>query len=494
MMYSINSKQGYLTIFAFVFACMIGVLGAYSPVYSIGLLIVFISIVYYAFYSSKIFWHFLFIIPFIPNYFSFKVTSSLPLVSAFRVVLLFFIVDQLLFKRRLPLLINTIKQDKFNVIVTIYSLCAFVLGLLKLSTGNNTAFIGSVSLLLENILFYYLIQMNIRIEIQKHGEKLLKQFLDIMCLSAFVLSILGIIEFVTSFNIFTLLNTSNVLGVGSSTYFRAGSLRVSTSFPHALGYGMYLLLIIPLVYVQWKRYKSSYYLMLLILLLVNVLLTGSRSTILALGLSFVTYFLVINLKQKLILFYSVFFLGIPLLLFCLTPGANEIPGVSIISKNVQSVSDAVFGTSYVKDFGMNAEPFSYRQQLINYAFSQTGSNDIIGKGIGFIRTEPLVFNIPELNPYGPTISYSVDNYYINVKLEQGWIGLISTLLFLSFVLFKMFKNRKRHPLFAMMIVGLVGYLFELTMVNDLGTIKYFWILLALFSSCLIFLNEKQLPD
>ncbi|MED1471933.1 O-antigen ligase family protein [Bacillus salipaludis] len=498
------SREFYLLFFVFIFVVLLSFIGSvYSNVVSLAFMGAFIFYIYYLYNNKKTFWHLLIIIPFLPPYFAVQI-GTLPVITAFRALLLIFIIDQLIIKKRLPELLYTIRNDKLTPIIFIYSGGVMIPGFVQLVSQNDkTAFIGSLAIIIEKVLLYYLVAINVKLEVKTHGkDKVLNKLLHYLCASAFVLAIFGIIEYSTSFNVFNLLEISPVEGISSnaSTYIRQGHLRVSTSFLHSLAYGLYLLLMIPIAYYQANVYKKnknkfSFYSILFLLLIINLFLTYSRSTLLTLfAVSFVIFFIFSNLKRKIIIFYSAFFLFFPVAAFSLTSVADDIPVISTIGANTKALSDTFFGTHLVKDFGKNSEPFSYRNLLINYAFKEQESfENIFGKGIGFIRKEPLVFNIPELNPYGPTISTSVDNYYVNVKLELGWIGFTTTLLFLVVVLFSIFKHRKSNNFNRILLVSFSGYLFELTMVGDLYTMQYFWILLAVASGFNSFKDKNEKP-
>lgn len=480
-----------ISIIYIIIAIFLG--NIYSPLISFGLMFLFLFIVYYGLYIKNTFWHFLFIIPFIPPYLAYQLSSSLPVITAYRLILLLFIFDQLLVKKKLRIFLKTIKKDKFSPVIFIYSIGIMVPGFFHLSESfDKTAFIGSFSIIFENVILYYLILMNCGTYFKK-DIKYFQKALSIICLSSLILSILGIIEYVTSFNIFHLLETSNVSGILSNTYVRQGQLRVSSSFSHALGYGLYLLLVIPIAFYKFKKSNhKKYYTVLLFLLIINLFLTISRSTLLAFGCSLFVFYLLSNLKRKIMYLYISLIIVFPAMAISLVPGTENVPVISIIGNNLKGLSDTFLGTHMATDYGNNIEPFSYRNQLINYALSQQGTDNIFGKGVGFIRKEPLVFYIPEINPYGPTISQSVDNYYANVKLESGWIGLISTFILLFAIILTIFRNRKKGLFNKIILVSFMGYLIELFSVNDLNTIIFLWILLAIYSSYLSLNRENKL--
>ncbi|MGQ7889891.1 O-antigen ligase family protein [Paenibacillus sp. WC2504] len=460
----------------------------HSVIYPITIAVSGLCFVYYLINYKKTFWYFLGIIPFLPAYFSVQF-GSFPVITAFRVLLLLFIIDQLILKKRLAFLLNTMKKDRLAPIILFYTAVICSTSLVHLAMDKDfTSMIGAISIIVEKVLLYYLVLMNINIESNRNSAYLDK-VLHTFCFSAFVLAVLGVIEYFTSFNVFSLLETSNSEAIRYSTYIRQGDLRVASSFLHSLGYGLYLLLIIPIVFYQLRKYMNNkktigfkYYVVLLFLLLTNLLLTSSRSTLIALAIGFIVYFIMTSLRNKIIIAYSAVFLCIPFLVFSITSYADDIPLVSSVGKNVKALSDTLLGTSLVEDYGKNSEPFTYREELVRYAFNQEGIDGVFGKGIGFIRNEPLIFYLPTINPYEATVSKSVDNYYVNAKLESGWIGLLVTIIFLLTVLLKIYKQRKKDFFYLVLFTSFAGYLIELTMVNELETMRYFWILLAVFSA------------
>lgn len=494
------SSKGLVIFLSILLTAVLSYIGAsYSNVYSLAFAVLFLALFVYLLNISKIFWYFLILIPFLPPYFAFQLTPSLPVINAFRILLILLIIDQLLIKKRIPNLITTIRTDRLFVPVLIYLIGASIPGFYHFALeSDKTALIGSISIIVEKVLFYYIILMNFKsFHINSDNNEFLNKIINIICGTAFVLSVLGVVEYLTNYNIFHLLETSNVEGILASDYIRQGSLRVSTSFSHALGYGLFLLLVIPIAYYRLitSRNHKKFYLFLLFLLILNMLLTSSRSTLLAFGVSVIVFFLLSNLKKKIIFFFVTSFVLLPTILFSLTTYADKVPIISTISQNTKPLADAFFGTELATNYGDNAEPFTYRNALISYAFSLEGSENMLGKGIGFIRSEPLVFYLPELNPYEPIISKSVDNYYINVKLEEGWFGFVATILFFIIVTWKLFKKRKAHPLVPFILISFCGYYVELAMVNELETLKFYFIFLAIFSTLYSTNNKnKKITD
>lgn len=457
---------------------IIGNILNYKIPFLIVTLIIFLGIYFINLNNSyKIF---IILTPIIPLYLAIDVSTSLPLLSAYRLLYLLFIIDELIIKKKISKLIDCIKKDMFTNIIFIYIASLFIATIINF---NKTSLVNLISIIIEQILLYYIICINIK------SMKTVELIIDLIIKVSLVLSILGVIEYLTSFNIFSLLDTSKRLS--SSNYIRMGSLRVSTSFNHSLGYGLYLVLFIPIVMYRMhksklEKKKTNLYFdrVTFILMNINLILTGSRSTILILIFQYSIMFLMSSWRKQVIISIVGIIIFGAITIFSISPVGENIPGISMINNNIKMLYDTLLGTNLVDNFGDNDDPFIYRGKLIEYALSKKGKEFIAGQGLGFIRDNPLVFDIPELNPWGPTISYSVDNYYILKFLEVGFIGLIGTIALFFKYLRSIFINIKINYFNKMLFVSMIGYLVNLFMVDQLETIKYLWILLALYSSIL----------
>ncbi|WP_127531053.1 O-antigen ligase family protein [Paenibacillus kobensis] len=462
--------------------------------------LVLVSVIIYLMNPQKIFWYFIVLMPLLPPYLAYKAGGA-PFVNGFRILLLIFIFDQLILKRRVSEFISSIRSDKFKVVVLIYAFGIIISGLVRASMFDMSSnLISSTAIIVEKVVFYYLILMNINIEVQKGGHReFINKFLHRISVVAFILAILGILEYFSQFNIFSLLDVSNYEGLKYHPFIRSGQLRVSSSFSHTLGYVMYLLIMIPIVFYQatWAakegKKKRVFYFSLILLLILNLFMTLSRSAMLAATVAVVTYAVFSVAKSRMKFIFAVFYIVFPLLFLSLTPVGKDIPGVSTIGSNINALSDALLGTQKVENFGNNEDPFVYRNALIKYSFQLKGNEAIWGKGIGFIENEPLEFYLPEIAPFVATISRSIDNYYILTKLEQGWVGLVVTLILFITVVFTAIRYRRKNNLNLMILVSFLAYFVQLFMVADLDTIKYFWMFLAVLSVFHSYNANEELP-
>ncbi|MBQ8798857.1 MAG: hypothetical protein IJZ55_04755 [Lachnospiraceae bacterium] len=290
---------------------------------------------------------------------------------------------------------------------------------------------------------------------------------------AYFFGIYGLVEFACGQSLF--LKFLRTLPTAVNNCYRSGHYRVMGPCGHPLGYGLVLLLLIALACVDLE--KNEVYLfkrpVLLVLLLLNVVLTGSRST-LGIALAEVVVIILIsnrtNIKKSLFMLVCfIFALGLFLLLFYKT-GIGRY-----ILMQITSVIDQVLGTELAGNFGADVTTLqnseSYRENLPEI-FKLDWLNPFIGRGVkrGFGA---------EIN--GVYI-HSVDNYYVVQYIKYAYPGLISYVLFMVTTLVVMVKSivRYKSALCKLLLVATVCYYVNLWWLDALQTLKYEYIMIALF--------------
>lgn len=460
---------------------------AVSPMSGILIFVLVIGVIIYFMFLRETLWMFFLLTPFIPMYVGLNISDSFPYISLFRILLFVFFIDQLIIKKRANLFLKIIKNDANNKLHLMLSILFLISGMFNfIIKGSLESIVGSVSFIIENIMFYFIIKTAVYSEKEKIGAKLLEaKFLKSLFIILIFLSTFGIFESMFSYNIFSGMNIFQNTSIATEDYIRLGEIRVKTTFVHSLGYAIFILLLLPIVLESYKNNMINKFLAitLYMLMIYNLFLTLSRSMLIVLLISVIFYFLYWSNKKRIIFFY-VNLITIPMLIaFSLMKATENM----LISKNVKAIIDSLFGTKLSKNFGDNSEPFEYRLRLIDYMLDQDAINSLLGKGIGFIRNSPLSFNIPEINPYGPVISYSIDNFYINMALENGYIITITFLVLIFKNIRTIYQHSRENVFLKSVFIGIMSYSLALTTVNDLYTFKYVWIILA-FSNVLI---EKE---
>lgn len=305
----------------------------------------------------------------------------------------------------------------------------------------------------------------------------------LICASYFF-GVLGLVDFVRGKSLMLQLLSTLPSAVANS--YRSGHYRIMGPCGHALAYGLFLILLIAIACVDLKR--NEVYLfrrpVLIILLYINVFLTGSRST---LGIAILEAFLIIlfskvsNIKKTLLLLSAIIAaLGFFLLIF-----HNTNIGQYILMQ-IASVIDQVFGTEYAALFGAettrltNSEEYRKALPLI---FSLDWLNPIVGRGVS--------------RSFGAEINgffiQSIDNYYVSQYIKYAYPGMIAYILFIATILGTMIAGIRRYnsALVKMLFVGTVCYYINLWWLDALQTLKYEYIVIAVFYAYMLGVKEEK---
>ena len=291
---------------------------------------------------------------------------------------------------------------------------------------------------------------------------------------SYIIVLLGIVEMVLQRSPFSFLET--ISGLYTGRFIRSGHYRIMGPANHSLGYGLILITMLPIICFDQEKQEINVlsHKLLLLLTTVNVIFNGSRSTLGVFLLEIVLIILFsskVNIK-KFILIGSIFFVvfGCFLVIFQTTSFAQYI------LLQITSVIDELFGTTYSIQYGANVEALSsssnYRDQL-KYIFQVEWLNPWLG--LGRKRSFASEINGSFIN--------SVDNFYIAEFIRYAYPGMISYLLFLFYFLIRMLKHmiQKKSNLCKALFIGALCYCINLLWVDSLQTLKYLYVLFAIFA-------------
>ena len=290
---------------------------------------------------------------------------------------------------------------------------------------------------------------------------------------SYFLGVYGLVEFVYGRSIF--LQFLSTMPTAVTNDYRSGHYRIMGPCGHSLAYGLVLLLFIAIACYDTE--KNEVYLFkrpfLLIVLLANVFLTGSRST---LGIAILEVVLIIcfsnkmaKIKSILLIIVSVAGLGIFLLLFGGTGIGRYFLG------QIASVIDEALGTSFALNFGVDVTTLKnsaeYRK-VLPYVFKLDWLNPLVGRG-------SKGFNGAEINGL---YVHSIDNYYVMQYIKYAYPGMIAYVGFMivSAVVMIVDLFKRKSGLTKIVFIACVVYFINLWWVDALQTLKYMYILLAVF--------------
>ncbi len=301
---------------------------------------------------------------------------------------------------------------------------------------------------------------------------------------AYFLSIYGMVEFAYGKSLF--LQFLSTMWTPVSNCYRSGLYRVMGPCGHPLGYGLVLLLFVALACIDLE--KDEIYLfkrpVLIVLLMLNVFLTGSRSTLGIAAAEMLVIMLIsgrTNIKKSLLMLVAfIFGLGIFLLLFHKT-GIGRY-----ILMQITSVLDTVLGTEISAFFGADVETLNNSEahrEVLPKIFTLDWLNPWVGRGVkrGFSVEIDGIF------------VHSVDNYYVVQYIKYAYPGLVSYVLFMITTLVAVIKGivKYKSVLCKLSLVAIISYFFNLWWLDSLQTLKYAYIVIAIVCAYLLSKEDEQ---
>lgn len=296
----------------------------------------------------------------------------------------------------------------------------------------------------------------------------------IQCITVFmyILSIMGIIEYVLGKSLFSYLVTIPELYTG--TYIRSGYYRIMGPTGHALAYGLLLLVATPVTCYNIKEKKVDVLCrpMLLILLTLNVFFTGSRSNLALFVLELFLLFLFSAKQEKKKFLFCFTLLGMVLVLFLVI--FHKSAATQYFMLQITTIIDEIFGSELSAAYGADAqilgESSSYRD-LLKQLFTSGYVNPLLGYGRGGYQ-----FTVE-----GVEIG-SIDSFYIVTFVQYAYPGLLTFLLFAFYYLIRMIRDavKKKSAICIVMAVGCICYMINLYWVDSLLTLKYLYLIFALY--------------
>lgn len=266
-------------------------------------------------------------------------------------------------------------------------------------------------------------------------------------------------------------NISSVLG---GSVWRGGQYRVAAMCSHPIGFGLYILLMTPLLCVDFKKrvVDISRHWPILLLAAASMLLTGSRFPQ---AMFFIETALLFILTDKYVKSRMGGYIAICALvgLFVIVAFPENRIIRQYILLNAAQICDAVLGTDFTSSFGywqsVLANSSSDYRDLLPMVFLSNDLDPLVGGYVG-----PIIIE-------GVDVTRSIDNNYVSTYIELAWPGVVSTLLLYAFMLWTALLGwrKTRSPLCVCLGLGFALYFVSLWFVDYLGTYKYLFALFAL---------------
>jgi len=449
-----NYKKHLLLLVIAIFSIIIGALSALRPFW-------FIIVVFFGLFLLLSIWKFelfllfvIFIYPLIPQYIGFDF-RGLIVINPHRALIAGLFLAWILRKaftgekifHKTPLNLAIIFFLSTRLISVIFSI-DFLISLFRF-----------ISELVTFFMFYFLVIDTI------HTNKQIKKVINILVYSGILVSILGIIEFLSKTNIFAYFDPareSNIL-TASKILSRTGFLRIEGGFGHPIVFGMYLVLLIPLVLNQLQIDnfpKKILWILTLLLMSLSVLFTFSRSA--WIGLFIVLVFFSLRYIKK-----SIPVMAVILILVIVIMVFNPLSVRTNISKLNKIFQESV----NIEDSSEIALSTSHRLYQLKYAFPIALKKPFTGFGIAKSK------EATDLN--------SIDNFYLNLMIESGVVSLVAVLFLYFFILIKLRKvirtsrDHKFRDMAFSFFVSILSFITILLMVSLTSAFLMLWVIIAL---------------
>lgn len=347
--------------------------------------------------------------------------------------------------------VNGIKKSKLRF----YS--KYILPILLLSVvvnGYYKEYSSFISILITPVMAIFVIFMLLK------DEEDCDNALKFLVVVGLFMGLTGFVEFISGYNIFSLVETADLGAMGPSAYYRNGMIRIEQSFGSAITFGLYMLFVNAIAFSmisisQGKQRKR--YLLCYVITFPIVFLTGSRMPILTLVLLQVLFFMRSKMSKKVAVIIGLLFI----LFFDLVNGGVLYTYISKYSSLVvQLFSGDTTDTSS-----------SYRLALIPTLIPYIKNKFWLGYGNSFMNNFTFM--------YDGHSHYSIDNGYLSNLMAHGVLGLLRTLwpMLCGCVLAtKMLKRKDKRGYYFLSMY--IVYLMNIFSVAQMGERKICFTLVA----------------
>ncbi len=368
--------------------------------------------------------------------------------------------------------LDMIKCEKITGIILCFT---FVIGYTMVLRADFNAFFNPFMEFMQLYLLLYVIRDRVGV----------KTTIKLVIVFIYLLVILGFVEAATKVSPFVYLNTINKVSLYSGAFIRNGNYRIMSNGGHSLGYGLLLMTAIPFAGIDLEKNEFNIFKRPILLagIIGNIFLTGSRSS---LGVLMVELVLMFFLTEKKYIKMNIIFLFLFLISFtAVVLATKSTPFGRYVMLQITSLIDTVFGTTTSIKYGADSNLLSGSSEYRNHLWKIFGIswlNPILG--LGKKRVFSTVIDGAVIN--------SIDNFYVVQYISYAYPGFISYTFFLLYMLIRMIKElfRSGSAIVKMVLIATIGYYIHLSIADALMTLKYLYVLFAIFL-CLDLSDDKM---
>ncbi len=409
----------------------------------------------------------------LPSYFAIEISTKLPLLTGSRLIILLVFISSI---RKGTLRIKKIGERNLNLIICCYFLMMLIINIVSLF--QTVSAIKAIFVILFEkamVIWFLLLYINTK-------EKLLRA-LELLVYSATFVACISIVGVAVGINFFELLNIVN-REMLMSNYVRLGLTRATAGFGHAVYYGLYNALIIPVImyFIENKKNNKRFYLCL-ILVIIALLLANSRGSIFA---TMFVFGVMILRNRKMFSKYI-------MLILCVLVG-----GGIIILLNQQlrewligiiSAIFSVFNENIIvsENFGRNASGLESRLQQLTAIKWTMERNPLFGMGYE-AQNRGVVCVLTSKGTWGSVST--LDSGIVAIISQYGLLGLFTyLLLFIGLFMYTCKNKYKSDTIMMMFCYVFLTYFIGLLSVSDLENVIFVFIGLML-----CYANIRRIED
>lgn len=426
----------------------------------------FVAIIFFALYII------------LPSYFAIELASFLPLMTGSRIILILLIISYI-FKQKGIINVKIFYNKNLKKYFKIYFLCVLITNLYYCAITTE-AIKRILVIIIEELLLLWIV-----VKVINTKEKLIFA-LKIISIMSGITAVIAVIGSITDKNLFNYLNTVS-RDVLIANYYRLGFLRAEAGFGHAVYYGLYCVVIIPIaMYLAENEKRNLKYIICLSLNILGLIFSNSRGPFLVLGV--LVIYMIFNKKKELLKKYIPFIICciyILLILFFINQEFKKFIGNIIISLTNVFASETVA----IENYGLNdqngVDSRMSQFTMVTYALSR---NPLFGLGAGaHTRGVQMWFN-PSTNRWNTIKTYDVG--YFSIICMYGIIGFIGNIILFWGIIKNVLKNKlKDDQIILMFKYVFIGYFLGLFAVTGINNV--FWMLLSLLVSYLNILENAN---
>lgn len=399
------------------------------------------------------------LLPILPNKLKLLGKTIPPADAILAVILLIYMIKLILFRNSRKRFIAGIK-DFFTNYLTIF-MC--ILALIMTISISYAAEKGLA--LSETIRFIAYIAIFFVIKYENYSKKCLKFFINSYIVSVLITSLFGIYQYFTGFA----LDKKFIENYGYA------KIKIAANMDNPNNLGAFLVLaIFPIIMIaiyEKNKVKKAIYVGMSILILVDIVLTGSRNAIIGIAVGLVILALLYSFR----LFILLGMLGIMALF------------VPQIKERIMDITDKTQNQS--------------RTYLWEIAKRMIKDHPLFGVGNGnYVSLHDKYTEIyPQFKFYNES-RWPCHNSYLKIESELGIIGGVSFLgiLITALIRVKKFINNVKNEYFKFFYTGFLASMVAFYVMNIVDnlffvpkTTAYFWILLAICEAGLFEMNNHR---